>query len=148
MGTFRQDVSVVIDGQVTTLGMSHNDPLTRAVVISLFTWRRANPDDELPGEDRFGWWGDTYPTEQNDKIGSRLWLLSRAKLVNQTLIRAEEYVREALQWLVDDGVASRLDVAVEREGIDRLEIGVSIYRTTGKPVELRFSDFWNELNAV
>ncbi len=33
------------------------DPLTRAVVISLFTWRRAEPDDnaDVP----MGWWGDT-----------------------------------------------------------------------------------------
>ncbi|HCT7652022.1 TPA: phage GP46 family protein [Escherichia coli] len=32
------------------------DPLTRAVVISLFTWRRAEPDDNayVP----MGWWGD------------------------------------------------------------------------------------------
>ncbi|EPC3749414.1 phage GP46 family protein [Escherichia coli] len=32
------------------------DPLTRAVVISLFTWRRAEPDDnaDVP----MGWWGD------------------------------------------------------------------------------------------
>ncbi len=31
------------------------DPLTRAVVISLFTWRRAEPDDnaDVP----MGWWG-------------------------------------------------------------------------------------------
>ncbi|PQK53824.1 phage tail protein, partial [Escherichia coli] len=35
------------------------DPLTRAVVISLFTWRRAEPDDnaDVP----MGWWGDTWP---------------------------------------------------------------------------------------
>lgn len=34
------------------------DPLTRAVVISLFTWRRAEPDDnaDVP----MGWWGDTW----------------------------------------------------------------------------------------
>lgn len=31
------------------------DPLTRSVVISLFTWRRAEPDDnaDVP----MGWWG-------------------------------------------------------------------------------------------
>ncbi len=49
------------------------DPLTRAVVISLFTWRRAEPDDnaDVP----MGWWGDTWPAVQNDRYGSRLWLL-------------------------------------------------------------------------
>lgn len=148
MGIFRQDINVTIDGQNLNLNMVQADPMIRAVIISLFSWRRANPDDELPTEDRFGWWGDTFATEQNDRIGSRLWLLSRAKLTNDTLTKAEGYVREALQWLIDDNVAARIDVEVEREGIDRMEIGVTIYRTTGQPVELRFSDFWDALNAV
>ncbi|MBJ5206016.1 phage GP46 family protein, partial [Salmonella enterica subsp. enterica serovar Agona] len=41
------------------------DPLTRAVVISLFTWRRAEPDDnaDVP----MGWWGDTWPAVQNGR---------------------------------------------------------------------------------
>ena len=148
MGIFRQDINVTIDGQNLNLNMVQADPMIRAVIISLFSWRRANPDDDLPTEDRFGWWGDTFATEQNDRIGSRLWLLSRAKLTNDTLTKAEGYVREALQWLIDDNVAARIDVEVEREGIDRMEIGVTIYRTTGQPVELRFSDFWDALNAV
>ncbi len=148
MGIYRQDINVSIDGQTVSTGMVQADPLVRAVVISLFSWRRANQDDDLPSGDRFGWWGDTFATELNDRIGSRLWLLSRAKLTNETLTRAEGYVREALQWMIDDGVAARVDVEVEREGIDRMEIGVTIYRTTGQPVVLRFSDFWDALNAV
>jgi phage gp46-like protein len=35
--------------------------LTRAVLISLFTWRRAADDDALDDEERFGWWGDSFP---------------------------------------------------------------------------------------
>lgn len=40
-----------------TCASAQLDPLTRAVVISLFTWRRAEPDDnaDVP----MGWWGDT-----------------------------------------------------------------------------------------
>lgn len=37
------------------------DLLTRAVVISLFTWRRAERDDRTPQP--YGWWGDTWPAE-------------------------------------------------------------------------------------
>ena len=57
------------------------DPLTRAVVISLFTWRRAEPDDnaDVP----MGWWGDTWPAVQNDRYGSRLWLLYRVQRILQ-----------------------------------------------------------------
>ncbi len=76
-------LTAVFGGQTTPLSLLQdidNDkrhPLVRAVLISLFTWRRANADDTLPDPRgfRMGWWGDTYPVVANDRIGSRLWLL-------------------------------------------------------------------------
>ena len=56
------------------------DPLTRAVVISLFTHRRADPDDNV--DVPMGWWGDTWPVVANDRYGSKLWILQRSKLTN------------------------------------------------------------------
>ena len=94
-----QPLTIVIDGRTIPLGLDSAEPLVRAVVISLFTWRRANPDDDLPGDLRMGWWGDSFPTVADDRIGSRLWLLRRVKLTRQTQMDAEFYAREALQWL-------------------------------------------------
>lgn len=47
---------LTVNGKRVSAG-SQLDPLTRAVVISLFTHRRADPDDnaDVP----MGWWGDT-----------------------------------------------------------------------------------------
>ena len=86
-----QSPTLVVDGRAVPLGMTPEEPLVRAVLISLFTWRRANADDDLPGNDRMGWWGDSHPPVDNDRIGSRLWLLSRAKIVPETLARAKAY---------------------------------------------------------
>lgn len=87
-----------------------------AVLLSLLTDRRA-ADGELPaGEsDRRGWWGDTLAPE-GDRIGSRLWLLGREARRPDVVLRAEEYAREALEWLVEDGVAERVDVAARDDG--------------------------------
>ncbi|HEY3983438.1 phage GP46 family protein, partial [Cedecea sp.] len=105
------------------------DPLTRAVVISLFTWRRAERDDHTA--QAMGWWGDTWPTVQNDRIGSRLWLLKRRKLTNKTPQEAREYIGQALAWMTDDGVAARIDVVAGRTGIDVLACGITIYQRDG-----------------
>ncbi|EOW1941973.1 phage GP46 family protein, partial [Yersinia enterocolitica] len=72
------------------------DNLTRAVIISLFTWRRADPDDD--SEQPMGWWGDSYPTIQNDRIGSRLYLLQRTTLTHNTVELARGYLEQALAW--------------------------------------------------
>ncbi|HIE1059663.1 TPA: phage GP46 family protein [Serratia marcescens] len=121
------------------------DKLTRAVVISLFTWRRAEPDDNV--ENPMGWWGDTWPTVQNDRIGSRLYLLRRTTLTNRTPIKAREYVSQALQWLTEDGVAARVDIEAQRTGIEVLSIGVTIWQRDGTRHNITFDDFWSALNG-
>lgn len=138
-----QDLSVVVDG-IAGSPLADDDPLIRAVIISLFTWRRANPDDTVDGS-RQGWWGDTSASVTGDRIGSRLWLLSREKLLPETFNRAREYAREALQWLVDDQVAAAVDVAAERYGRAGLALVVTITRADRRVTELRFADVWQRL---
>lgn len=143
-----QPLTIVIDGQTIKLDLDSAQPLVRAVIVSLFTWRRANPDDALPGDLRMGWWGDTFPTVPNDRIGSRLWLLSRSTLTPETVAKAKEYAQEALQWLIDDGVAARVDVQAERQGLSTLAIGCRIYKSDGTvPLDVRFTDVWGFLNV-
>jgi len=121
------------------------DPLTRAVIVSLFSWRKAEADDN-PSQDN-GWWGDSFPTTQNDRIGSRLYLLSREKLTNKTALKAREYISQALQWLVDDGVAVRVDVTAERTGISTLSAAIVISQKDGNRATYSFNDLWSELNG-
>ena len=106
-----------IDGRALAYGPPdvHAHALVRSVVISLFTWRRARPDDQLPGADRMGWWGDSLPQVVGDLTGSRLWLLTRAKLLKDTPAKAREYAEEALAWMLEDGVATAVDVTAERQ---------------------------------
>ncbi|CAH3424722.1 hypothetical protein AI2642V1_1544 [Citrobacter freundii] len=119
---------------------SQLDPLTRAVVISLFTHRRADPDDnaDVP----MGWWGDTWPIVANDRYGSKLWLLQRSKLTNALVNTVRNYLREALQWMLDDGVVSRIDIDVQRTGINELANKIVLWRRDG-PVTISFNDFWS-----
>lgn len=113
------------------------DKLIRAIVISLFTWKRAKNDDTLPGQERMGWWGDSFT---NHQIGSHLWLLAREKLTPSTLLRAQEYVHEALQWLVDDGIVEQIAVKASRESNDQLNIEVTFHHHTLPQTGVRFSN--------
>lgn len=144
-----QPLTILIDGQSIPLGLDSAEPLVRAVIVSLFTWRRARPDDILPSDERMGWWGDTYPFVPSDQIGSRLWLLGRAKILPNTPVKAKEYCTEALAWLVDDGVCAAVEVDAERMGLNGLALRVRIYRTDGsQQLDLRFQNVWEFVNAV
>jgi phage gp46-like protein len=91
--------------------LTADESLTTAVVLSLLTDRTALASDVPAGGDRRGWWADTF-SDDSDQFGSRLWLLAREKQLTQTIMRARAFVAEALQWLIDDGLASAVDVAV------------------------------------
>lgn len=121
--------------------------LKTAVLISLFTDRRADADDKLPAEasDRRGWWGDLVPPAEGDRIGSKLWLLSREKTTDAILNRAREYAREALEWLVEDGVAKSVEVAAEYIRTGFLAIGITITRPDLREIDFRFQFAWESL---
>lgn len=122
--------------------------LIRAVVISLFTWRRAATDDPVDDDERFGWWGDSYPTIADDRIGSRLWLLRRVKLTADTQRDAEFYAREALQWLLDDQQVLEVDVLSERADSHRLNLRVILTVPSGALLQINSSQLWQVIYAV
>ncbi len=122
--------------------------LTRAVLISLFTWRRALTDDPVDDEELFGWWGDSYPNIADDRIGSRLWLLRRVKLTDATQRDAEFYANEALRWLLDDGHAIAIEITSEKAEISRLNLSVIITVPGGDRIEIKPISSWQVIYAV
>lgn len=122
--------------------------LTRAVYISLFSWRRAEIDDPVDDDERYGWWGDSFPMIANDRIGSRLWLLRRAKLTNQTIGDAQLYAREALQWLLDDGHILALEILAERAGNSRLNLGARMTLPGGGRLVIYPNEEWQVIYAL
>ena len=121
--------------------------LTTAVILSLFTDARARDDDALPpgATDRRGWWGDAYPVVAGDRIGSRLWLLRASKQLPAALVQARTYAREALDWLIEDGVARRLEVEAFIVRFEVLGLLIRIYRPDGREVPLRFDLLWSAM---
>ncbi len=134
--------------------LESDDGLETAVIISLFTDRRARDDDELPdanNPDRRGWWGDLVAEVADDQIGSRLWLLERSKTTPDVLVKAKEYAEEALSWMIEGDVAKKIEVEVERqgtEGNDRLALLVKIFQSDGGQVSLKFHSKWEAQIAV
>ncbi|MEW6648142.1 MAG: phage GP46 family protein [Pseudomonadota bacterium] len=113
--------------------------LRGAVYASLFTDRRAEPDDVLPdgSDNRRGHWADQYAEHEGDLKGSRLWLLKNAKQTPETLFRAKRYAEEALAWFVADGIATSIAAAPYwyADGVLAL------------PIDMQLADgrFWNDV---
>lgn len=123
--------------------------LYRAVVISLFTWRRAEPDDPLDDDQRMGWWGDSFPAVAGDRIGSRLWLLRRRTITPEVLRLAVDYAQEALRWMVEDDLVARVAVQSFNTVRGRLDLLVTLYDDAGATLaQFNFNDLWQIAHAV
>ncbi len=70
-------------------------------------------------------------------FGSRLYLLKRAKNTEQTARLARDYCREALQWLLDTGRATAVDIHTQRDrtqDLNRLKLLVEVTQADGRQV--------------
>lgn len=105
--------------------------LVSAVFLSLFSDARA-PDGH--SEVR-GWW----PDDRRDRFGSHLWLMGREKLTNETALKAQSYAQEALQWLIDDGIASAVRVTADIVKPVTLSLHIQITRGDAS----RYAHLWD-----
>jgi phage gp46-like protein len=135
---------ISIDALIESNDLATDDGLRTGVLISLFTDRRVTAD-ELPfGEQSLrGWWGDLFPDQDGDQIGSRLWLLAREKRSVETTNRAVEYSEEALQWMIDDGLAESVTVDAAYDGNGFMILTVLIQKPVGTELKYRFKLKWN-----
>jgi phage gp46-like protein len=124
--------------------------LETACLVSLFTDKLATPDF-VPTDgssDHRGWWADPY----NDQpLGSNLWQLERAKKTRDTLAIARRYALDALQWLVDDGVAKEVVCNTSwlgGAGSTMLGIGLAIIKPDGSLTRFTFGWAWSSLAAL
>lgn len=131
----------VFDLALTSLGgidpgIGNGGHLEAAVWVSLFSDCRAEEGD-IPAElgpDRRGWWGD-YGLPRDRHLGSHLWLHYREKRTEAVRLAIENEATAALQWLVDDGIASA--VAVTASWMDRPSDALRLIVTLTEPNGVR-----------
>ncbi|SEC74471.1 phage GP46 family protein [Pseudomonas anguilliseptica] len=143
------DFPLILDGAGRVATGERESRLGRAVISSLFTWARAREGDELPTPEspRMGFWGDTYSPVTGDRWGSRLWLLARETLTASTVAKARDLAKEALEWMVVDKVAERIQVEATRNGVDRLDMRILVDEPSGARLDIRFADIWGAIRG-
>ena len=129
-------VPVAYADLLATYSVELDDTLQTAVILSLFSDRRATADDPLPmnDTDRRGWVGDEFMSTsfggKPDQWGSLLWTCKGGKSEASLQERARFAAAESLQWMVDVDLASRIVVTAQWVGerLDRLAVRPSIYK--------------------
>jgi phage gp46-like protein len=118
-----QDANGILSIQVQNATPQIDSSLEPLIIASLFTDRRITAADALPAffdttqTNQGGFWGDDYPSDgstpgvQARPHGSLLWTLKKAKQIEDTRALCILYIKDALQWLIDNYYATAVDVS-------------------------------------
>jgi phage gp46-like protein len=118
-----------------------DESLKSAVLVSLFTDARCEKTEIPNGETSLrGYFGDAI---FNESTGSKLWLLNRAKYSNDTLLKAKEYAKSALDWLVTDGFAKEIKVETSFNKQNKMLLNVKIVKNNDEVESIAIHNLWS-----
>lgn len=117
--------------------LQNGHELKTAIIVSLFTDHRATLNDDPPDKnDLRGWWSD-------NEVGSLLWLLERQKATEQNLEKGRQYIKNSLQWLLNQGIASNVTVSGFIENLIRFRFEIKITRSQNS----KYAYLWNDIQT-
>ena len=76
-------------------------------------------------------------------IGSKLWLLERRKIDSETLTLAAQYLKDALQYKIEDKEADKIETQAQRGGDFQISYFVLIIKKDGSSIFFKFFHNWN-----
>lgn len=132
-------------------GLRCGQALATAILICLMTDARAEAIELRDGDVNRGWPGDSFDLQAGETpLGSKLWLLARRAIEPGIETLAEDYAREALQTLIDQGAVARFEVtAAADRPARRLDLAVTAYGRDGAQIyDQKFAVLWDQTDGV
>lgn len=125
--------------------------LVTLVLMMSFLSARAGQQDRLPDDqtDPRGWVGAHSLPDGVEDLGCRLWLFGRA-IVSEPWLPGEaaHRLQAALEVIRTPlGLASRIEVDGQRDGLNGLKLHARIYRAEAGYPERRFRTPWGQITV-
>lgn len=131
-------------------GLASTAGLATAIILALFSDKRAPDHAVLDGTDRGGWVGDRIDVRADlgeTDLGSWIWLYEREKLTADLPQKVRDAAIDGLEPIRRQGAVARFDVAVEMyPEDDMLDLLVDAFSQDGSRIYAqRFSLLWNQV---
>lgn len=127
------DLALDDEGDILT-----NDFFDTALLVSVFSDKRALESEVFEPERRSGWIGNEFTP--GFEIGSKLWLYKQSRLTADVINSMISVVNESLQWMIDDNLAIAVSSSVLPIN-GRVILTIIIQRPNSK-VEKRLFELW------
>lgn len=74
-------------------------------------------------------------------FGSDIWLLQKEKVTATTIGNLRQMILDCTAWLIEDGLAKKIECTAEQTGRNSIAYCVTVYRPIGETIEIK--EDWN-----
>ena len=124
-----------------------DDSFETAIRMSLFLDARADESEVKQTELRRGSWINYELYNVLHEIGSKLWLLEQKRNTVKVRNDAKGYIRDSLQWLIDDQHAKTIEVEASSTNVYELILTTTITYSADILQSFRFS-LWSNTKEL
>lgn len=145
----KKDGSFDLDFDEKSKDLLLTDSLYNAVAISIGTYarnRNLKPNSAVLDPQIGGWWADAL--DPLGTLGGYLYEAYPGKLTDATISKLKELVAEALEWMIEDGVAKTVDCKVVAEENDIVAVTVAIEKPDGTTDDYKYELNWMTTNGI
>lgn len=108
------------------------DGLESAIVVSVFSDRRAYKDEVGDPMRRRGWIGDLVSEVPGDLHGSGLWLYEQSRLTQEVVTGVRQEAEQCLEWMIQEDLVVSVSAAVASDPVKRqLRLVITTSSPTG-----------------
>lgn len=104
----------------TARDLATTSGLETAIMCSLFSDRRAAPDEVADPWKRRGWLGNLLATTPGDNYGSGLWLYEQRRGTSDVLVALNAEAQTSLHWMVEENLAQNIDASFTYDPAKRI----------------------------
>lgn len=131
-------------------GLKADAGLATAIILALFTDKRAPEGARLDDGDRRGWFGDRIDVRADlgeTDLGSWIWLYERSALTEDLPLRIRDAAIDGLEPIRLQGAVARFDVSVEMFRLEeRIDLFIDAFSQDGTQVfNQRFALLWDQV---
>lgn len=120
-----------------------------SIKSSIFLDRRADESEVQQPENRRGWFGNKELYSVDHEIGSKLWLaFTQKRNTVKTRNDAKGYMRDCLQWLIDDGHATEITVNASNDSLSELILTAEIKYSSDTIKTVEYNLWQNTINFL
>ena len=145
----KQDGSFDLDFDEKSKDLLLTDSLYNAVAISIGTYARKRDlklNSAVLDPQIGGWWADAL--DPLGTLGGYLYEACPGQLTDATISKLKDIVAEALEWMIEDGVAKTVDCEVVAEENDIVAVTVAIEKPDGATDNYKYELNWMATNGI